>query len=135
MIEKYYIFDVDRFLQDHDKNVRRLAELQIEKESVIDSTSTDYSRVRGSGIADPVTQKAQQRERIELEIKEYQDYLNAFDILTADLEGEELTLLKFLMKPKKRRSIVKLMDKLGYSDTAIYNQLNELREKLRSIAK
>ena len=53
MVEKYYNFDVDRFLSDYDKNVRILAELIAEKEAAADSGGMDYSHVRGSGISKP----------------------------------------------------------------------------------
>lgn len=134
MIEKYYNFDVDRFLQDHDKNVRRLSELIIEKEAALDSGGMDYGHIRGSGISDPTVQRAQKRERIEWEIREFQEYLNAFDKLTADLTGDELLLLRFLMTAKRNRSFEDLKSALGYDRTATYDRLGELRKKLREKA-
>lgn len=134
MIEKYYNFDVDRFLSDYDKNVRRLAELIAEKEAAADSGGMDYSHVRGSGISDPTVQRAQRREKIDWEIKEYQEYLNAYDKLTADLDADELLMIQYIEKPKQARSFEDLKNALGYDRTATYDRLGKLRKKLRKIA-
>mgnify|MGYP006926044219 CR=1 FL=1 len=134
MIEKYYNFDVDRFLSDYDKNVRRLAELIAEKEAAADSGGMDYSHVRGSGISDPTVQRAQRREKIDWEIREYQEYLNAYDKLTADLDADELLMIQYIEKPKQARSFEDLKNALGYDRTATYDRLGNLRKKLRKIA-
>ena len=134
MIEKYYNFDVDRFLSDYDKNVRRLAELIAEKEAAADSGGMDYSHVRGSGISDPTVQRAQRREKIDWEIREYQEYLNAYDKLTADLDADELLMIQYIEKPKQARSFEDLKNALGYDRTATYDRLGNFRKKLRKIA-
>nr|DAG76638.1 MAG TPA: Protein of unknown function (DUF722) [Caudoviricetes sp.] len=134
MVEKYYNFDVDRFLSDYDKNVRILAELIAEKEAAADSGGMDYSHVRGSGISDPTVQRAQRREKIDWEIKEYQEYLNAYDKLTADLDADELLMIQYIEKPKQARSFEDLKNALGYDRTATYDRLGKLRKKLRKIA-
>nr|DAI79640.1 MAG TPA: putative membrane-associated trancriptional regulator [Caudoviricetes sp.] len=134
MIEKYYNFDVDRFLIDHDENLRKLSELKSEKEAAADSGGMDYSHVRGSGISDPTAQRAQRREKIDWEIREYQEYLNAYDKLTADLDSDELLMIQYIAQQKGTKNFEDLKNALGYDRTATYDRLSKLRKKLREIA-
>ena len=134
MVEKYYNFDVDRFLSDYDKNVRILAELIAEKETAADSGGMDYSHVRGRGISDPTVQKAQRREKIDWEIREYQEYLNAYKNLTSDLDADELLMIQYIAQQKGTKNFEDLKSALGYDRTATYDRLSKLRKKLRKIA-
>lgn len=134
MIERYYTFDVERFLLAHDENVRKLAELKAQKEAIADSGGMDYGHIRGSGISDPTAEKAQKRERIEWEIREIKAYLEAFDRLTADLSEEETAMLNFLTTPKYRRSFEGLKEALNYDRSATYNKLYAFKQKLRERA-
>lgn len=134
MVEKYYNFDVDRFLSDYDKNVRILAELIAEKEAAADSGGMNYGNVRGTGISDPTSQRAQRRERIDWEIREYEDYFKAHDKLLQGLTEEEMTLVMYLATPKGLRDFGELQYSLGYARQATANRLNALREKLRERA-
>lgn len=134
MIEKYYNFDVDRFLSDHDKNVRRLAELTAEKEAAADSGGMDYSHIRGAGISDPTAERAQRRERINLEIDRLQAYIESYNRLTANLGADELLMVQYMASPKSSKNFEDLKNALGYDKTATYNRLGALRRKLREIA-
>ena len=134
MVEKYYNFDVDRFLSDYDKIVRILAELIAEKEAAADSGGMDYSHVRGSGISDPTVQKAQRREKIDWEIREYQEYLNAYKNLTSALDADELLMIQYIAQQKGAKNFEDLKSALGYDRTATYDRLSKLRKKLRKIA-
>ena len=134
MIEKYYNFDVDRFLIDHDENLRKWLDLKAEKEAAADSGGMDYSHVRGSGISDPTVQRAQRRERIDWEIREYEEYVKAHDRLLQGLTEEEMTLVMYLATPKGLRDFGELQSSLGYARQATANRLNDLRRKLRERA-
>ena len=134
MIERYYNFDVDKFLRDYEPNMRRLRELKAEKQAIADSGGMDLSRVRGSGVSDPTAQKALRREKIDLQIKELEAYAKEYEALTADLTPEEWELVNYISTPKERRSFEKLKMTLNYDKTATYDRLNALRRKLRKIA-
>lgn len=134
MVEKYYNFDVDRFLSDYDKNVRILAELIAEKEAAADSGGMDYSHVRGSGISDPTAQSAQRREKIDWEIREYQDYINSYNKLISGLNQQEMILVRYLSKPKGSRGFGELQKTLNFARQATSDRLKELRKKLRDRA-
>lgn len=134
MIEKYYNFDVDRFLIDHDENLRKWSELKAEKEAAADSGGMNYGNVRGTGISDPTAQRAQRRERIDWEIREYEEYFKAHDRLLKGLTEEEMTLVMYLATPKGLRDFGELQYSLGYARQATANRLNDLRRKLRERA-
>lgn len=138
MIEKYYNFDVDRFLADHTEHITRLAELKAEKQAVADSGGMEYGHIRGSGISDPTARRAQKRESIDWKIKEYEECIRGYDKLTADLTEEEKMMIEYLSIRKgsanRRSAFITLSEALGYSESNLYALLNELRQKLRKIA-
>lgn len=134
MIERYYNFDVDRFLRDYEENKRKLKELQIEKQAIADSGGMNYSHIRGGGISDPTAQKAQRREKVDLKIRELESYFASYEKLTAGLSDTEWLLVDYIATPKDRRNFEKLKTTLNYDKTATYEQLNALRRKLRKIA-
>lgn len=135
MIERYYLFDVDRFLQDKKQNDRRLQELIEERDAAADSGGMDYGHIRGTGISDPTVQRANKRLRIEQQINELAEYMAAYDNLTQDLTAEEWEMVHYLSSRHKRKDLVRLANCLGYSEPTCYKLVNDFRRKLRQIAK
>ena len=79
-------------------------------------------------------QKAQRREKIDWEIREYQEYLNAYKNLTSALDADELLMIQYISQQKGTKNFEDLKSALGYDRTATYDRLSKLRKKLRKIA-
>lgn len=138
MIEKYWRFDVDSFFKDFKRNEQLLKNLQVEKESIAEVESMDYSEPRvGGGItSDPTLDRVRRRMSIDDKIKTLNEYFTLEKKIYEGLDNIEKLIIDQYFKVQNRQSlhIRKICEQVGYSENWVYTKVRDIRKKIRNMA-
>lgn len=136
-MKDYYSFDVDAFFRDYASNKRKLRELEIEYNSIIDnmSQSNDSIRVVGGLPKSVVETKAEQRDKVMSNISDIKEYFNTVNHIKSQLNSTDNRIIdSYFIKRKKSRAEVEILaNELYMSSSTLYRRIKKLRRAVREI--
>lgn len=136
-MKQYLTFDVDGFFRDYLTNKKRLHELELEYQSIIDDMSMDLDspHVSGGMPKSSVESKADRRERILAKMSELDEYFKLADKIINGLSLQECQILQeYFIKRKRSKNDVEILSQTMYVGIAtMYRKIKRLRRRVRDI--
>lgn len=134
-IKAYYVFDVDGFFRDYQKNKRLLRDLEWELAQATSLKGTDYSKPKVSGGL-PTSSVEEAVEKISVlraKIADLSDYFATVDKYLDALTKRERRLAEvyFVKGKKSRMAVAETASELGMSTASAYRMIRSIRIKIR----
>ena len=133
--KSYYVFDVDGFFRDYQKNKRLLRDLEWELAQAITLKGTDYAKpkVAGGLPSSPVEETVEKISVLRAKITDLSDFFATADkYLNALTKRERKLAESYFVKGKKSRlGVAEVADELGISIASAYRMIRVIRIKIR----
>lgn len=133
--KSYYVFDVDGFFRDYQRNKRLLRDLEWELAQAITLKGTDYSKpkVAGGLPSSPVEETVEKISVLRAKIADLSDYFATADKYLDALTKRERRLAEvyFVKGKKSRMTVAETASELGMSTASAYRMIRSIRIKIR----
>lgn len=133
--KSYYVFDVDGFFRDYQKNKRLLRDLEWELAQAITLKGTDYAKpkVAGGLPSSPVEETVEKISVLRAKIADLSDYFATADKYLNTLTKRERRLAEayFVKGKKSRMTVAETASELGMSTASAYRMIRTIRIKIR----
>ena len=133
--KSYYVFDVDGFFRDYQRNKRLLRDLEWELAQAITLKGTDYAKpkVAGGLPSSPVEETVEKISVLRAKIADLSDYFATADKYLNTLTKRERRLAEvyFVKGKKSRMTVAETASELGMSTASAYRMIRSIRIKIR----